>query len=58
MQKSDVCEVEGECGIGGLIGGIVTFCFNTSMASVLFKIGSLFKCVLDFIIFAYSIVFF
>lgn len=34
------------------------FCFNISMVSVLFKIGSLFKCLLDFLIFAYSIVFF
>lgn len=34
------------------------FCFNISMVSVLFKIGFLFKCLLDFLIFAYSIVFF
>lgn len=34
------------------------FCFNISMVSVLFKIGSLFKCLLDILIFAYSIGFF
>lgn len=34
------------------------FCFNISMVSVLFKIDSLFKCLLDFLIFAYSIGFF